>query len=94
MMSRPNSEGCEPASCAPPQTHIYPLTDFASVAPLAQDLSYTDKARATLAAMLAIKGYSLHLLADGSFLASKWNCTKHLPSLYAVQGFARQVGAI
>ena len=60
----------------------------------AQDLSQTDKTRATLTALLALKGYSLHELTDSSFLASKWNCTKHLPSLYAVQAFARQVGAV
>ena len=60
----------------------------------AQDLSQTDKTRATLTALLALKGYSLHELTDSSFLASKWNCTKHLPGLYAVQAFARQVGAV
>ena len=60
----------------------------------AQDLSQTDKTRATLTALLALKGYRLHELTGGSILASKWNCTKHLPSLYAVQAFARQVGAV
>ena len=68
-------------------------TEFASKPRKAQDLTYTDKTRATLAAMLAIKGYSLHELADGSFLASRWNHTRPLRDLHAVQGFARQVGA-
>lgn len=53
----------------------------------------TDSFLATLAALLAIKGYGLHKLADGSYLASRWNSTKCLPDLHAVQRFARQVGA-
>ena len=68
--------------------------DCAGEAQRSQDLRCADNTRANLTALLAIKGYSLHELADGSYLASKWNCIKHLPSLYAVQSFARQVGAI
>ena len=48
---------------------------------------------ATLRALLALNGHSLYELADSSYLSSKWNCTKHLPDLHAVQRFARQVGA-
>lgn len=51
------------------------------------------KAFATIAAQLALIGFSLNELSDGSYLASRWNCTKHLPSLYALQSFARLVGA-
>ena len=65
--------------------------EFASKPRKAQDL--TDKTRATLAAKLAIKGFSLFELADGSYLASRWNHTRPLRDLHAVQGFARQVGA-
>ena len=68
-------------------------TDCAGEAQRSQDLGYTDKTRATLAALLAIKGYSLHELADGTYLASKWNHTRPLRDLHAVQCFVRQVGA-
>ena len=68
-------------------------TDCAAQSRQAQDLSRTDKSRATLAALLALKGYSLHELADGSYLASRWNHTRPLRDLHAVLGFARQVGA-
>lgn len=67
--------------------------DCAGEAQLSQDLGCTEKTRATLAALLALKGYSLHELADASYFASKWNHTRQLRDLHAVQCFARQVGA-
>ena len=67
-------------------------TDCAGQTRQAQELSQADKTRATLAALLAFKGYSLHELADGSYLASRWNHTRPLRDLHAVQCFARQVG--
>ena len=51
------------------------------------------KASSTLRAKLALLGFGLHELSDGTYLASRWNCTRALPSLYAVQSFARLVGA-
>ena len=67
--------------------------DCAGQARQAQGPSFTDKTRATLAALLALKGYSLHEVADGSYLASRWNHARPLRDLHAVQAFARQVGA-
>ena len=99
--------GAAPAGLSPPPTNdnarlqageverhgTANITDCAGQARQAQDLSRTDKNRSTLAALLALKGYSLHELADGSYLAAKWNHTRPLRDLHAVQCFARQVGA-
>ena len=100
--------GDAPAGLSPPHKEEFPglggdgelreqgkadTTDCAGQARQAQDLSHTDKNRSTLAALLALKGYSLHELADGSYLAAKWNHTRPLRDLHAVQSFARQVGA-
>ena len=82
--------GCSPASTEHKTTDT---TNCAGQSRQVQDLSRTDKSRATLAAKLAIAGYSLHEMADGSFLASRWNHTRPLRDLHAVLGFARQVGA-
>ena len=48
---------------------------------------------ATLQARAALAGFELVLLADGTFLVSKWGMAKHLPDAHAVQHFLRQVGA-
>lgn len=59
-----------------------------------EEPSNLEKLRATLAAKLALAGgYVLLQLADGSFLISRWNLTKHCPDLQAVSVFCRQVGA-
>ena len=88
-----NDEGPTVGAVGPLENKQNNKPDFHGARQSAQDLSYTDKTRATLAALLAIKGYSLHELADGSFWASRWNCVRCLPDLHAVQRFARQVGA-
>lgn len=49
------------------------------------------KAYATLAARLAIAGYGLHRLHDGSFLVHRWNFSRHLPDLHAVAKFLEAV---
>ena len=43
------------------------------------------KARSTLAAMLAMKGYSLHELACGGFLIARFDRTAHCSDLGAVR---------
>jgi len=53
----------------------------------------TDKPLANLQAQCALAGFSLHELADGSFIVSKWNLVKPLPDLQAVRTFLRQFGA-
>jgi hypothetical protein len=69
-------------------------TDCAGQSRQVQDQSRTDKSRATLAAQLALRGYSLFELSDGSFVVSRWNCIKPLADLRAVRSFAQQVGAL
>jgi hypothetical protein len=54
----------------------------------------TDKRARTLQALLALRGHELHILADGSFLATRWGLSKALRDLAAVEQFARQVGAL
>ena len=52
------------------------------------------KVRANLAAQLALAGgWVLLDLADGSFLVSRWDRSRHCADLRAVAQFARQVGA-
>lgn len=52
------------------------------------------KEQASLAAQCALAGLSLHELADGSFLVSRWNLIKPLPDLQAVRAFLRQVTGV
>ncbi len=47
---------------------------------------------ATLRAELARQAYCLHELADGSYLATRWNCCRPLADLRAVAVFVRLVG--
>ena len=56
--------------------------------------SPVEKTRANLAAQLALAGgYALLDLADGSFVVTRWNLTRHCVDLQSVARFARQVGA-
>ncbi len=50
-----------------------------------------EKTKATLTARLALRGFALHELADGQFLVCRWDRTRTLPSLAAVQAFAAMV---
>ena len=50
-----------------------------------------DKAFLTLRAVLALKGYSLLQLQDGSFLVSRWTSSKALADLSAVEQFLKKV---
>lgn len=50
------------------------------------------KAFATMAARLALAGYSLHHLADGGYLVTRWNFSARLPSLHAVGQQVEQIG--
>jgi hypothetical protein len=50
------------------------------------------KAFSSLAARLALAGYSLFRLADDSFLITRWNLSKPCPDLFAVARFARLAG--
>jgi len=61
----------------------------AAVAPVTAD----DKAVATLIARAAIAGFELVLLADGSFIASRWGMFRNLDHAAAVEAFLRRVEA-
>ena len=49
------------------------------------------KARATIAARFAMRGYSLHHLADDTYLVSKWNLSQPCVDLHAARRFLAQV---
>ena len=40
---------------------------------------------------LAQRGYTLHVLHDGSFFVARWNLLKTLPDLHALVHFVRQI---
>lgn len=61
-------------------------------ASIVTDLDADRKAFCTLRAHLALRGYSVFELSDGTFIASKWNLTKPLADLRALAVFARQLG--
>ena len=50
------------------------------------------KSFVTLQARYALAGFALLELADGSLLATRRNCCKTLPDLYAATRFLRQIG--
>jgi prophage regulatory protein len=60
------------------------------------DCEGTDERRkrfSTIAAALALKGYSLHQTTAGTFIVTKWNLARDLSNIGAVQAFAAAVGA-
>jgi hypothetical protein len=50
------------------------------------------KAFATMAARTALAGYSLHHLADGGYLVTRWDFSVRLPSMHAVGQLVEQIG--
>jgi len=51
------------------------------------------KITATLAAQLALRGFALDELTDGSFVVSRWSLVRLLPDVQAVREFAAQMEA-
>ena len=49
------------------------------------------KARATIAARFAMRGYSLHQLADDTYLVMRWNLSRPCVDLQAARRFLAQV---
>lgn len=45
-------------------------------------------------ARLALRGHQLHQLADGAFLACRWDCSRALPTIEAVAAFVRLVEGV
>jgi len=50
------------------------------------------KQLSTLQARYAMAGFGLHALADGSYLACRWNLSRSLPTLEAAGAFLRMIG--
>ena len=49
-------------------------------------------AQSTLAALLALRGFSLHELAGGGFLVARWDRTLHCSDLAGVRAFYGRLG--
>jgi hypothetical protein len=64
-----------------------------TAADAALDAERMDKLRSTWPAMAALAGYELRHMADGKWLASRWNLSKELDEA-EVEGWLRQVGAM
>lgn len=84
-MTAPNDEGLTATNDQPPKST---QPSDASIT----DLDASRKQFATLAALLALKGYALHELACGGFLICRWDRTAHCSDLGAVHGFLRKIG--
>ena len=52
------------------------------------------KAFATAQARLALAGFQLERMADGSFVVARWTMTRALADEAAVDAFMRQVGIV
>lgn len=56
----------------------------------------TDKAIETLRARAALGGFTLHVISDSNggaqFLVTRWNLSRTLPDVAAVEAFFQQVG--
>ncbi|MEI2677862.1 MAG: hypothetical protein V9G29_08495 [Burkholderiaceae bacterium] len=50
------------------------------------------KRYASLAAPMALAGYQLHELTDGSYLVARWDRSLNCPDLRAVQAFCQRAG--
>lgn len=61
--------------------------------PILADDDAAGKALATLRALLAMHGHTLHELSSGGFLVTKWGLCRELPDLRSAAQFARQIGA-
>lgn len=79
-MSRPESETADVASAGRIEANTKDEPIFA-------EFSADRKARATLAAMLAIRGFSLLELACGGYLVARWDRTVHCSDLAQVRAF-------
>lgn len=68
-------------------------TAGARIVASAEKIGNDQKLKATLSAQFALRGYCVHAVSDG-FLVSRWNLTKHVPDLDALEAFGRVVGAV
>lgn len=78
-------KGAGVCGAEPPETHQNEHLDFAEAAEQGQVL-------ATMRARAARCGCTLHQLADGTYLLTRWSCSRALPCLRAVGDLLRQMG--
>ena len=91
--------GVEPAGLSQPNKDEGPTVATVGLQGVAQSVSYQSissdvrcKTLATVAARLALRGYELHQLADGSLSVSRWNLSRPLADLDDVDQFLLQIG--
>lgn len=85
-----NDEGC--AACRP----AHPACSLENSHTDCADEPNKSKSKkhATIAASLALRGFALHVTAAGTYIVARWNLARELPSLDAVDDFARRAGAL
>lgn len=82
--------GGNPANAETQTTHQ--PADSAASEPVAQPMShYARKRQARLQAVAAIQGVALHRLADGGWLASRWNLSRELADA-EIEGWLARMG--
>lgn len=79
-MTGPNATGASRANDCPGQ-------DQTTHTEIVDDLDAERNAFATLAAKLALAGFSLHQLAHGGYLVSRWDRTFHTSDLAGVRAY-------
>lgn len=84
-MSSPNGEADGVTSAIGPKTHENQQPNSAVD-------DGAGKAFTTMQARAALCGCTLHVLAEGGFLVGRWNCSKTVPCLRAVDDLLRQIG--
>lgn len=84
-MSAPNADGADRANDQPRQDQT---TNTETVA----DLDADRNAFATMAAKLCLAGYSLHEMAHGGYIVTRWNLVFHTNDLAGVRGFCVRAG--
>lgn len=84
-MTAPRATGADHANDRPGQDHNTHNETLA-------DIDSERKAFATIAAKLCLAGYSLHQLAHGGYLVSRWDRTFHSNDLAGVRGFCQRAG--
>jgi hypothetical protein len=79
-----NEKGLDVTSAQPQESTVNPA--------IVIDLDADRKAFTTIAALLALRGYSLYELSGGGFLVSKWDRVAHLGDLAGVRAFYKRIG--
>lgn len=86
------ASGAEPHLRLNPQKESAPVADTTqsreqNAHPDVADDEAAGNARATIAARFAMRGYSLHQLADDTYLVTRWNLSRPCVDLHAARRF-------